>query len=178
MCHIDFPFQSVDDIYRVFADERDGERAMTIRNFYEFAHSFGQTINIAYNRYNNERRYRVLEQEQRTAEATLEELQKQKRVLEERLEEVQRHFQREQDKRARMQSEADELRMAKDPALREEEQLLLDKEVSVFQYRKKLLQEEVDYEKLIEERRRRSEAVMGHIRLLPQTFKYGYDMTE
>lgn len=175
-CHIDFPFDAIDDIYRVFADDRDGDRAMTIRNFYEFAHSFNQTVNIAYARFSNERRQQVVEQEQRGAESALEELQKQKRILEERLEEMQKQIVKEQERRARLQNEADELRMSRDPSLREEEQRLLEKEVSVFQYRKKLLQEEVDYEKLVAERRRRSAAVMGHTKMLPQTFKYGYDI--
>ncbi|KEG13121.1 calmodulin-like protein containing EF hand [Trypanosoma grayi] len=173
---IRFPPDVVEDIHRFFAKDKRGEPIMSFQDFHAYARDFVQTISVAYSRLNNHERQRVVEQEWRATTTAVDELHAQKKALEERLGAVQRQLMREQEKKACLQNEADELRRAADPEQREEEQKLLDKEVSVFRYRQKLRQEEVDYERLAAElllRRRAPSAAVGHSPTQNTSDRYG-----
>ncbi|EAN87970.1 hypothetical protein C3747_123g123 [Trypanosoma cruzi] len=155
-CQIQFPADVVEDLHRFFAKEKRGEAVMTHQDFYDFAREFVQTVSVAYFRLGIHERQKVIEQERRENSAALDELQLQRKALEERLEAVQRQITKEQEKKARLRNELGELERTNDPDCREQEQRLLNKEFSVFQYRQKLHQEEKDYERLAAERRRRA----------------------
>ncbi|EKF38485.1 hypothetical protein MOQ_001305 [Trypanosoma cruzi marinkellei] len=155
-CQIQFPMDVVEELHCFFAKEKRGEAVMTHQDFHDFAREFVQTVSVAYLRLGIHERQKVIEQEQRENAAAVDELQVQKKVLEERLEAVQRQLTKEQEKKARLRNELGELERANDPDYREQEQRLLNKEFSVFQYRQKLHQEENDYEQLAAERRRRA----------------------
>ncbi|KAH9583998.1 BILBO1 [Trypanosoma melophagium] len=162
-CQIQFPSDVVEDLHRSFAKEKRGEPVMSFHDFHSYARDFGQAINIIYSRWKNQERGRILEQAQRDAASNVDDFQMQKRALEERLEAIKKQLEREQEKQARLQNEADEIRRFSNNDYRMQEQKLLDKEVSVFKYRQKLHQEEIDYERLAEERRRRTPNAMPDV---------------
>ncbi|ORC89794.1 calmodulin-like protein containing EF hand [Trypanosoma theileri] len=173
-CQIQFPPDVVEDLHRSFAKEKRGELIMSFHDFHSYARDFAQAINIAYSRWKNQERQKTLEREYHNANSTVDDLQMQKRALEERLEAIKKQLEREQEKKARLENEADEMRRLSNPDYRMQEQKLLDKEVSVFKYRQKLHQEEIDYERLAEERRRRTPSAMpDHLQAKSSVDRYG-----
>lgn len=154
-CQIEFSSDVVEELYRGFAKEKEVEPVMSFQDFCNYAREFVQTVGVAYTRLRTQERQKVIEQEQRESAAVVAELQMEKTTLVERLKTVQKQLAEEQERQSRLRDEANELGRARDPEYCEQEQRLLDKEVSVFRHRQRLRQEEMDYERLAVERQRR-----------------------
>lgn len=149
---IRFPSAVIEDLHLHFA--RGGR--MTKEEFSRYAVDFPVAVNIAYQRLTNQQRERELVAAQREHAHEVQSLQRQARELEERLT-VTRRTQEQHEKQCRkLQEDVQTIYQQRDPSYREEEQRLLDKEVSVFKYRERLSREEEEYERLAIERRRRS----------------------
>ncbi|KAG5500450.1 hypothetical protein JKF63_03543 [Porcisia hertigi] len=167
MASVTFPVEVLQDLFFHFATRSgDGVNPATIvkEGFEEFATYFPVLVNIAYQRITNQDREEAIHAAQRDNTHQLEYARRQLRALEDRLVAARKEVQQTEQRQTRLQEDLYELNMQRDPEYCQEEQRLLDKEVSVFKYRERLCREERDYERLAIERRKRAVAASARAR--------------
>lgn len=168
MADVAFPVEVVLDLFAHFAVGRgagSGAGAvMAEEGFQEFATYFPVLVNITYQRITNQDREEAIRAAQRENGKQLEHARRQVQELEARLAAARREAQQAEQRQTRLQEDLYDLNMQRDPDYCQEEQKLLDKEVSVFKYRERLSREERDYERLAIERRKRAAATSARAR--------------
>ncbi|KAK7196370.1 hypothetical protein NESM_000573800 [Novymonas esmeraldas] len=168
MAGIAFPVEVLQDLFAHFATSGGaavgGVAAMSEDRFQDFASNFPVLVNIAYQRLTNQDREEAIRTAQRETGKQVEHARRQLQELEARLAAARREAQQAEQRQARLQEDLHDLHQQRDPEYCQEEQKLLDKEVSVFRYRERLSREERDYERLAIERRKRAVAATARAR--------------
>lgn len=162
-----FPVEVLQDLFAHFATRGDGgvgTATMSQESFQEFATYFPVLVNIAYQRITNRNREEAIRAAQLDNSKQVKQARCQLQELEARLEAARKEVQEAEQREARLQEDLYDISMQRDPEYCQDEQKLLDKEVSVFKYRERLSREERDYERLAIERRKRAVAAAGRSR--------------
>ncbi|KAG5475038.1 hypothetical protein CUR178_04488 [Leishmania enriettii] len=168
MASVAFPVDVLKDLFEHFASRREGEgedtATMGEKDFQEFAAYFPVLVNITYQRITNQNREEAIRVAQLDNSKQLAHARRQLQELEAQLAAARRELQQAEQRQASLQEDLYELNAQRDPEYCQEEQKLLDKEVSVFKYRERLSREERDYERLAIERRKRAMAASARAR--------------
>nr|CAJ2476285.1 unnamed protein product [Leishmania braziliensis] len=176
MASVAFPVEVLQDLFAYFATRGDGgagTATMSAKDFQEFATYFPVLVNIAYQRITNQHREEAIRAAQLESSKQVKHARRQLEELAAQLAAARKEMQQTEQRQARLQEDLYELNMQRDPEHCQEEQALLDKEVSVFKYRERLSREERDYERLAIERRKR--AVASSTRARSNSPQGGYD---
>ncbi|CAC9503157.1 hypothetical protein CGC20_13440 [Leishmania donovani] len=167
MASVAFPVEVLQDLFDHFATRGDGgvgTATMSQVGFQEFATYFPVLVNIAYQRITNRNREEAIRAAQLDNAKQVKHARRQLQELEARLEAARKEVQQAEQHEARLQEDLYDISMQRDPEYCQDEQKLLDKEVSVFKYRERLSREERDYERLAIERRKRAVAASARAR--------------
>ncbi|KAG5474367.1 hypothetical protein LSCM1_03147 [Leishmania martiniquensis] len=162
MGSIAFPAEVLQDLFAHFATREEGggedTSTMSEEGFQEFAMYFPVLVNITYQRITNQNREEAIRAAQADNNRQVKNARRRLQDLEAQLVAARRELQQGEQRQARLQEDLYNLNVQRDPDYCQEEQKLLDKEVSVFKYRERLSREERDYERLAIERRKRAMA--------------------
>ncbi|GET90047.1 hypothetical protein, conserved [Leishmania tarentolae] len=169
VANVSFPVEVLQDLFAHFATHGDGDvnrATMNQEGFQEFATYFPVLVNVAYQRITNQNREEAIRAAQMENSKQVQHARRHLHELEARLEAARKEVQQAEQRETRLQEDLHDISMQRDPEYCQEEQRLLDKEVSVFKYRERLSREERDYERLAIERRKRAAAASARARSL------------